>query len=424
LLFAVVIVLQFAPALSGILTGRIDAGDPTDASGNAIGQVIAVAAFLGSIFLARLSNVPVQRVVVAALPLVPMLCWLFISTGWSDHPDLTLKRASRLTVEVSTIIMLASSAPSTTSILRSLFRVFVFINVLDIVSMSAPGISNTPIGFAGIHFHKNTAGLFFFLAIPVFVIGIFDRAVSGFRGIAIFAFFTASVMLAFTLSKSAVGTMLLTAALVALVRTLNLGQLSRVVLPAIYVLFAGCIVSLVLSYGIDDTVVLLFGDSKFTGRDQIWRYVLYLFEKNPLSGVGYGALWQTGPEIESMLKYTGATWVPNEGHNGYLDILGQAGYVGIGLLSVFLVVTWRRLTRYAGSSIRRAAIGYADYALYVFIGAIIYNVTESSFFRSGQGLWFMLVFISASVSDALARDRVAHAPKGGRPATMKPVPIG
>ncbi|MBV9939080.1 MAG: O-antigen ligase family protein, partial [Acidobacteriaceae bacterium] len=141
---------------------------------------------------------------------------------------------------------------------------------------------------------------------------------------------------------------------------------------------------------------------------QIWRFLWFLAEKRPLLGVGYGALWQTGPQVESLVEYTGATWVPNEGHNGYLDILAQVGLVGIACLLVFLTVSFNRLTRYMRIPGKEASAGYKEYALYVFFGVLIYNITESSLFRPGQEVWFMLVYLTTSASLALRRNSLGR----------------
>ena len=278
MLLRIVLLVQFIPLLAAVLTGRFQMSqDGNDASGSVVLQVISVAMFLGSVVLARLSNVSFRQFLVAAAPVALMLVWIFASITWSSYPDLTAKRGIRISIEISTIVLLALSAPKTASVLRVFFWTFVLINILDLVSLLFPAISDTPIGFAGVHIHKNSAGTFFFLAIPIFAIGIFNRLVTRLRTIAVFSFLTASAMLAISHSKSAIGVSIISFALVAWVRAFNaLRDFRRGVLEMIFVFCAACIILGSGDYGVDETLDLVFGDSKLTGRDQIWRFLWYM----------------------------------------------------------------------------------------------------------------------------------------------------
>ena len=70
-------------------------------------------------------------------------------------------------------------------------------------------------------------------------------------------------------------------------------------------------------------------DLTFSGRTNIW-YVLKLhISQHPLLGTGYGAYW-IGP-VPSSPSYEMVRWLwfyPTEGHNGYLDVINDLGYVG------------------------------------------------------------------------------------------------
>jgi exopolysaccharide production protein ExoQ len=70
-------------------------------------------------------------------------------------------------------------------------------------------------------------------------------------------------------------------------------------------------------------------DLTFSGRTNIW-YVLRLhMHLHPLLGTGYQAYW-IGP-IPSSPSYEMIKWLwfyPTEGHNGYLDVMNDLGYVG------------------------------------------------------------------------------------------------
>jgi exopolysaccharide production protein ExoQ len=92
-----------------------------------------------------------------------------------------------------------------------------------------------------------------------------------------------------------------------------------------------------------------------------------------------------------LLHESGVYEIVNEGHNGYLDILAQLGWVGLAILALFIAqMIWILVKRILLSNER--ALSFASYSLYVGIGSIFYNLTESFYFRSG-GAWFMIVLI-------------------------------
>jgi O-antigen ligase len=408
-----ILILQFSPVFYALITGRISIlGNPTDfeatndASASVVWQAIEVLMLVNSMILARFCKVPTRAYIVAMLPLLLMLFWIVLSIDWSAYPSLTLRRTIREIVELTTFTFLALSIPTPRLLLRPLFVSFAVINLMDLASMALPALSFTPIGFSGIHIHKNSAGQFFFLSLPIFALGIIDRTVSQLRTVAIFSFLTASCMLVLTLSKTAVAVLVISAFLVFLVRLfIQPNAYSRIVLPIILICSAGNLLAIIFDFGLHETLSLFVGDATLTGRDKIWAYALSVFEKSPLHGVGYGALWQVGPDVEAMLKYAGSTFIPNEGHNGYIDILAQLGYVGLMALCGFLLITFLRIIKFVQAFAGNGRVSFADYALYVFIGVLFYNITESSYFRPGHGLWFMLVFVSSFVSGYLFRQR-------------------
>ncbi len=84
-------------------------------------------------------------------------------------------------------------------------------------------------------------------------------------------------------------------------------------------------------------------DLTFSGRTNIW-YVLKLhISQHPLLGTGYEAYWigpvPTSPSFE-MIKML--WFYPTEGHNGYLDVINDLGYVGLICLLAYFVVYLRQ----------------------------------------------------------------------------------
>lgn len=244
------------------------------------------------------------------------------------------------------------------------------------------------------------------MALPIFLIAIFDRSITRHRTAAIFSFLTASAMLVASDSKTAMGTVLIGSMFVIISRIVFKRDGMVLACISIFVAITGSL--LVFQNGLLQGIDFLTQNSTLTGRDSIWRYVLHKFDGSQFAGVGYGALWQVGPQLEEAL---GRWDIPSEGineaHNGYIDVLVQTGIIGVILLVICLVFHLARVYRYANSLESRERIGLADYAIYIFWGNLVYNVTESFFFLP-VGTWFIFVFVLSAVGGRIAHLSLAR----------------
>jgi exopolysaccharide production protein ExoQ len=382
--------LTIPPAIN-LVGGRTDEYGALDPSGNVIWQIIDLFAFANCIFIARYSNIAPRMLFFCLLPFLGMFLWSLLSITWSEYPWLTMRRSSRMIIEVVSFVILALSISTSEEVLRILFRVFFVINLLDLISIAAPSISQTVVGFAGVHGDKNLAGEFFYLALPVFFIGSLNRSVSRFRSAALFALVSAGGMLLVSLSKTGLGTAVIATAFCVTAR-IAFSTRYRMPILFIYAIAAILLMLFVASMGVSDAIRYVFGDPTLTNRDLIWAYALSQFETNPLGGVGFGALWQIGPNLQAVLVNQGIWVLINEAHNGYIEILTQLGIIGLSMLIIFLLMSLSGIYRYAGSPEGHKRIGLADYAIFIFTGGLIYSITESFFFMS-TGLWFLFVFV-------------------------------
>jgi exopolysaccharide production protein ExoQ len=167
----------------------------------------------------------------------------------------------------------------------------------------------------------------------------------------------------------------------------------------------------VLATGIEETVTLLTSDPTLTGRTTVWRYVLYRWDENPYLGQGYGALWQVGPQIEAYLRHAEVTgWLMNEAHNGYLDVLAQTGIVGLVLLAVFILSGFLILLFAKQRDLHEPNV-WQLFAMYLTLGMLLYNITETSFFSGADWLLFVAMCAFALSSGGYSQARQAE--RGG-----------
>jgi exopolysaccharide production protein ExoQ len=88
-------------------------------------------------------------------------------------------------------------------------------------------------------------------------------------------------------------------------------------------------------------------DATFTGRMELWQAVFDHAKKSLFTGCGFAGFWVVGNR-PVMDLYDLFIWLPNEAHQGYLEILNETGLVGLGLfisLVVFYAAHLPRLKR-------------------------------------------------------------------------------
>ena len=137
-------------------------------------------------------------------------------------------------------------------------------------------------------------------------------------------------------------------------------------------------------------------DLTFSGRTNIW-YVLKLhIRQHPLLGTGYEAYW-IGP-VPSSPSYDMVSqlyFYPTEGHNGYLDVINDLGYVGGACLLAYFIVYLRQ-----GLALMRLEKARGALYLALIFRAFLADMSESHWF-SVTSIDFV-IFTAATFS--LARE--------------------
>lgn len=126
-------------------------------------------------------------------------------------------------------------------------------------------------------------------------------------------------------------------------------------------------------------------DVTLTGRTYLWGVITEAAMDRFWLGYGYSAFWR-GAIGPSGLVWMAVPWLPPHGHNGYLDLWLQTGFLG---MTLFVTMLLRGLSRAAyfldGVSPERAwPFAYLTFT-------IIANVTESAAFTSNSILTVFLV---------------------------------
>jgi exopolysaccharide production protein ExoQ len=398
------ILYLFAIRAPDLLFGVSEAeADSSSAAGNLFNQLIVPAMFFAVCILVYAYRISSRRLWHALLPMAPLLLMIALSTLWSDYPELTIRRVSREFIEVAALAMLAACFSNPRAMLAVLFRAFLIIGCLDLLSYAIFPDSLTSLGFAGIHGHKNLAGQFFVVALPVYLFGTLDKEISGNRLLGLFSLISGVAMLVATQSKTSIGAIVFGFSLLLLARGLFRHPTFRISFLLFFLLGLLGAIAVTISWGPNELLEILIGDPTLTGRDQIWRYAISKYDGSPIVGVGYGALWQIGLQIQLALRSMGFFLVFNEAHNGYLEIAAQLGIAGLICLLIFLMKTLLNALSYWAAVEKNAFCGAGAFTIYIFWALVLSNITESIYFQPGLGNSDILIFLAGFVANRSKR---------------------
>jgi exopolysaccharide production protein ExoQ len=333
--------------------------------------------------------------------LMALLAFALLSVVWSDFPFVALKRWFRDLGNYLVILVVVSDPrplEAVRTLLRRLFYLLIPLCILIYKYYPTVGKQYDPwtgmAMFVGAATSKNMLGV---LCLMSGVFFFWDTLVrwpdrkekKNKRTILVNAVFIIMTLRLLSLSSSATSSVCLAIGclVVAAVRS-KWGRrhpaLLKFAIPACFCLF----LILSLCFGINGTLAKEVGrDPTFTGRTNIWRSVLST-NTNALIGTGYQSFW-LGPRLTRVWKLAGGV---TEAHNGYLEVYLNLGLIGVFLLLIFLVASYRALCKKLSPSFSLASLGLALWTIVLF-----YNITESAAFN-GQFLWVMFLLIEMTVS--------------------------
>ena len=138
--------------------------------------------------------------------------------------------------------------------------------------------------------------------------------------------------------------------------------------------------SLMMFLGGDANLIHALGrQTNLTGRVGIWQAVIPM-TPNPLLGAGFESFW-LGSRLERMWRAF-PVFLPNEAHNGYIEVYLNLGWVGVVLITLVLINGYRRAT----SVFRRESV-LGSLMLGYIVTAAFYSITEAGF-RMLDAIWY------------------------------------
>jgi len=308
---------------------------------------------------------------------------MIVSVAWSAYPWDSIRGATQLLLAnlIATALFLESPTTLGLARLRSMAACFVVLSAL--FSAAFPHLATIAGGYGdvykgalrGILSDKNPFGNALSSCMVVLVLTARIEPGSWFRSPYVACIVAGLVMLVLSQSATSMIAFLIPALLFAvnrivLAQTPNAGL--RLLLVAIGTLLAG-FVAFVGPTLLAEASGTVGRDATLTGRTEIWELTWNAALQRPLLGHGYLSFWQDYIGENGMLARLGM-WEVAEAHNGFIEVLLSAGFVGLTLVVVVLLYL---LVRSFTGMILSPRNGSAEAALLLVLNIVLENFTES-----------------------------------------------
>ena len=329
------------------------------------------------------------------------LLWCGLTILWSEFRFVSLKRFSQVIIAVVIIITFLVHYQSPVPAFRILQRLIGIYLVLCALAIAlVPAATDTEGYWRGLTHGKNSLGQISLIGLLLWANGL--RNAPAARRLVIFGVMgLAGLLLLGSRSMTAllaaifIGTIALVKWLARRLVTVGMG---RTFVAWVLVWALAVILVVYLEPGVvDDLFNLLGKDATFTDRTSLWEVLIDEAKQHWLFGCGFDGFWVVEHKTVLQMYATDFVWLPNEAHNGYLDLWNEIGVVGLGLF-IGLVLRYFRYARYYAQ---------AYDGRWLFLGVLMINLMESTLFRlnSVAGILFAFAYLSVTIERMLTHEQ-------------------
>ena len=130
-------------------------------------------------------------------------------------------------------------------------------------------------------------------------------------------------------------------------------------------------------------------DASFTNRSDIWKLAFAAISAKPIFGYGLDSFWKT-PEMV-YAGGGGASWAVAafNAHNSFLDMMINAGIIGLILTLIWIMVLPLRYIKEAESTDNDPILTLLYIRLWLY--GLYMSCMESTFFQNGGAVWFCVM---------------------------------
>jgi O-antigen ligase len=337
------------------------------------------------------------------LALVSFLTVALLSLLWSDFPLVTFRKWSR-DIGGYVVILTVLSDPRPLEAVRTLLRrlgyLLIPLSILLIKYYIHLGRTHDPwsgrIEFTGASTSKNMLGLLCLVSGVFFFWDTLTRWAGRYeprarRIILVNLAFIGMTLWLLKLAHSATSTVCLALGcmVIAAAHTgtgKNHPGLLKVLAPAGFFLY----LILAVGFGMSGSLAVVIGKSaNLSDRTNMWASLLSM-QTHPLMGFGYQSFF-LGSRISGFWGSMAGDNVL-EAHNGYLSVYLELGTIGLCLLCLFLIASYRKICERLQTYTPFGSLGLGLWTILLF-----YNVTEAAF-EIGL-LWIVFVMGTVAVPE-------------------------
>jgi exopolysaccharide production protein ExoQ len=360
--------------------------DPSHDVSNPGGYTFLSVIYLVLLVLASRRPSGLWRAITADSFLVALLGLALASTVWSDAPDVAFRRGVAL-LGTSVFGVYLHVRYSIEEQLRLLGWGLGLAAVFSILQLGPSTLAQG--AFSGVFENKNSLGRMMALATLVFVFLAWSR-----RPRAPAVLFAGLAFVLVLLSKSNTGLIVALTVMSVMPLLQILGQDTRLAvgIGSVAILVLG--IGLLLAASHLEAVTSMVGrDATFTGRTDLWQYVIEMIRRRPWLGYGYETFWLW--QLPWRLPVDeGAGWTAPNAHNGFLEVGLALGLVG---LLVFVAGLTRGLAR-AVKHLQSQPGPLSLWPLVYLCFVLLYNTTEIAALTRNNLIWVVYVSTLLTVS--------------------------
>jgi O-antigen ligase len=311
-----------------------------------------------------------------------------LSAVWSDYPDISVRRCFGLILPAYCLFAAMAAVDRPERVATIVYAAFWAALVCNLLSLPLPSAFDEFGFLRGITAQKNILGCTGALAI------LSGLAISPLmqtrraRVSWIIYLIGWSSLLVLSVSKTSIALVLGVPMFLYVLRLLSIclriGVASSAALLVSILLGVVGACYAVFGITLSDLVPLIWHDATFTGRTQLWDFMLDSTRENWMAGVGFGSFWAVGsksPHLYAPLDYIRLT---NQAHNGYLDLLAALGLIGVILVLGMLAHALQKTEK-----LRFTQPWLFQFIWFILLFAVIHNLMESSLLVPFAIVWHM-----------------------------------
>jgi exopolysaccharide production protein ExoQ len=347
---------------------------------------------------------------------IALMMLMFLSTIWSIHPDVTLRRDINYVSTVLTAFYLASQFDfdDIIMVLSRGIAISVVFSFLFVAAFPADAIhqqsqwhltdfENVAGDWKGVFSHKNVLG-------HVMSVGVFAELyiLTATKLRSFWPFIWHLLLLCgcialIVLARSTTAVVLTSLYFLGAILFVVLQHARPYFMVFLTMLAVICLAIVAIFWAYPDLIFGILGsDPTFTGRTAVWTLVLNLIWERPLLGWGYSAMWLKDDTITLAIS-NAVGWAVPEAHNALLEVALGLGLVGLVIVVAYVALSVWRAVRCLVAGLYSIGI----YSLTFFVGINLSGITESMLVQNQSIEWVVFSMLSVCCGLEIARQQIS-----------------